>query len=763
MMDILTSITDLSQQVIFFPVRHHSPKVAELVRELARDIQPNVILIEGPADYMPQFDELYLEHQLPIAIYSYVRLLTGQRLGAFYPFSIYSPEWQAILVGKEIGADVQFIDMPWAELATMEEEPIIHRYADSRLGQSNYVKELCDELGVDGFDALWDKLFEVQTEMSPQNYLERAHTFMYHLRETANFIRHSDIEREAFMISKIREALDIYSGKILVVTGGFHSSALYERLHNVPDRDENAYEPVDLDRGIALTPYSYHRLDSLTGYESGMPNPGFYHQVWVDQETESTHDTHRTLLKQTALMLRDRKQSVTPADLIAVDTTAHALASLRGHQRVWRRDLIDGIISALVKDELAYDFSHPFLNAIHELFRGNLIGRLAEGTAVPPLAEQINETLKNYDLVPTPSKHGITLDLMQSDELERSRILHQLRVLGIPGFHQKGKRVANSDETHEEWLIYWQPEFDAAVIERTIYGATLVDASRARLHETLGDIENPTATDASSVLLDAALMGMPESNNFYLGLTHIIGNDQSFFTVTSALDTLLFLYRFDQVLDTSKHTDVGQLLSDTFTHGVWLLQTLGVVQDRDKDLLDGLRALQETYERCGEILKIGRSEFVELFMSISHDDEQTPVMRGAVSGVLLLLNEADDEAILKDMRYFSQPEQLGDFLTGLFFMAREPIQRNPDMLQRIDDLITNYADDDFLIAVPSLRLAFSFFTPREKHHIAHQLFEDVGVDPYQALAVDYNATLHVLAFETELFNQLTQYGLWEGD
>ena len=33
-----------------------------------------------------------------------------------------------------------------------------------------------------------------------------------------------------------------------------------------------------------LTPYSYERLDSLRGYEAGMPNPGFYHRLWQDRE-----------------------------------------------------------------------------------------------------------------------------------------------------------------------------------------------------------------------------------------------------------------------------------------------------------------------------------------------------------------------------------------------------------------------------------------------------------------------------------------------
>ena len=48
------------------------------------------------------------------------------------------------------------------------------------------------------------------------------------------------------------------------------------------------------DRGIALTPYSYERLDNLKGYESGMPNPGFYHQAWSDgPQAGDRATTHR--------------------------------------------------------------------------------------------------------------------------------------------------------------------------------------------------------------------------------------------------------------------------------------------------------------------------------------------------------------------------------------------------------------------------------------------------------------------------------------
>ena len=78
------------------------------------------------------------------------------------------------------------------------------------------------------------------------------------------------------------------------------------------------------ERGVALTPYSYERLDGLAGYEAGMPNPGFYHDAWEDRQT-GQRKTYRRVLARVAADLRGRKQAVSSADLIAVETTACAL------------------------------------------------------------------------------------------------------------------------------------------------------------------------------------------------------------------------------------------------------------------------------------------------------------------------------------------------------------------------------------------------------------------------------------------------------
>ncbi len=157
---LLRSVLDPAARVVFFPVRHHSPACARLVYDLARRLKPAAVLIEGPSDFNDRITELALPHRLPIAVYSHVRLADGRRRGAYHPFCVYSPEWQALRAAWDLGAEARFIDLPWADIAAAEGEPS-HRYADPELRRSRYVASLCRQLGVEDFDALWDTLFEL--------------------------------------------------------------------------------------------------------------------------------------------------------------------------------------------------------------------------------------------------------------------------------------------------------------------------------------------------------------------------------------------------------------------------------------------------------------------------------------------------------------------------------------------------------------------------------------------------------------------------
>lgn len=808
----LEPLLDLSAPVVYFPVRHHSPACARLVRMLIDRVRPAAVLIEGPADFNPYMDELWLPHELPIAIYSYMRLADGTRRGAFYPFCEYSPEWQALQAAREIGAAARFIDLPWSQIATAKS--LTHRYADAELRRSRYMDVLCRELGVEDFNALWDTLCEIDGDLPLEGYLRRAHTFCGLIRLAAGHVPVEDRRREAFMAEQIRQATGEFTGPLVVVTGAYHSYALFARLtgrtfagledpkpdewqqveHERPTSDEASPENVaangdsasHADAGIALTPYSYERLDSLRGYEAGMPNPGFYHQVWLDrqQATSATVDsadaaklgsdhpgrgqTYRRLLAQVSRQLRERGQRVSTADLIAVESTALGLAAMRGHSEVWRWDLVDAVVGALVKEELAIGGEHPFLEAVHEALRGNRRGVIAAGARVPPLVQDIRQTLAALDLEPPLRPREIKLDLHEPPARRQSEVLHRLRILQVSGFKQTdGTDLSRREDLAylwEQWRLHWSPDYESSAIEAARYGPRLIEAAQERLLEHAKTIQRD-AESAALLLLDAALAGLPRlRDDLQQQLLTIIRQDANFFANTAALDHLLYLFRYDEVLATANRADIGMLLRETFVRGMWLLESVGQASGKDREIVDGVSALVQTLEAAEDHLGDLRDELLDVLIRVQQDATQLPVTRGAAWGGLWSLGATDAAHAAEALAQFADPQQLGDFLTGLFGLARESVQRNPQLVASIDRLLVGYSEGQFQQALPALRLAFTYFTPREKHYLATTLLQALGLKPpaHQQLAaiqVSPAQAAAALAWEAELFAALERFGL----
>ncbi len=118
----------LSDELYWFPVRHHSPNVALHLKSVIQERKPKVIFIEGPSqatDLIPFLIDS--KTKPPVAIYTSFRddqnvlNLAGivspaediaPVFPAWYPFLQYSPEYLAMKMAKESGAKVFFIDLP---------------------------------------------------------------------------------------------------------------------------------------------------------------------------------------------------------------------------------------------------------------------------------------------------------------------------------------------------------------------------------------------------------------------------------------------------------------------------------------------------------------------------------------------------------------------------------------------------------------------------------------------------------------------------
>ena len=840
---LLERLIDTSQDVVFFPVRHHSPVCASMVAELIRLTKPAAVLIEGPSDFNPHLNELLLDHSLPIAIYSYFRVGQGHGSGAYYPFCEYSPEWIAMRAAREVGAEYAFIDLPWIETAPLDRTE--HRYADAEMRHGKYIAALCSRLQVDDFNELWDRLVESDLELDLGEFLSRVHGFCLNTRLDDISVSRADAVREAFMASEIRRhqqrLIDQQvTGPIVVVTGGYHCAALAASLFDfdLPQRiaepnpcatnaskddadakgdtnadsdaeaeadvvtdansdsdtnanadanadvnaDVNAGDPTatsepgstdakppELERGLALTTYSYQQLDSLTGYNAGMPNPGFYEHAWRSR-SEGEGFSHRPLLAELASQLRLRKQTVSTADLVAVETAATGLAAMRGRNQIWRSDLIDAVISALVKDETHYERSSPFLDAVHAVLRGSRRGVLDSGTTMPPLVHDIRRQLQEHGLTLGAAPVAIHLELSDAQGIETSRLLHRLRLLQIKGVKlQEGTDfLSRSDMARlwEQWELCWMHNYESSCIEAARYGTNLLDATTRRLHEIL-QTGGLTAANAAALIMDASRAGIESlSDSLLEQLRSLIAHESDFAHATEALGHLTYLYCYDETLGTQRSHSLAELLAECYTRSVWLMDALGGTLPGEKEALRGMQVLQEVAQRAAHVLQENRDDQQRIFTRVQDDVGKHALVRGAASGILWNLGVADPDSILARLFSFADPNELGNYLTGLFALAREMAQRQPRLVQTIDRLLMEYPSQRFQEALPSLRLAFTYFTPREKHYMLSTLFESLGIKEVIALpklTLEPEQMAEAMVIEEGIFEAIKTYGLGGGD
>lgn len=246
-------------------------------------------------------------------------------------------------------------------------------------------------------------------------------------------------------------------------------------------------------------------------------------------------------------------------------------------------------------------------------------------------------------------------------------------------------------------------------------------------------------------------------------LVVLVRQDADFFSVAGALGHLLYLYRYDDTLGVTGSADIGGLLVEAFQRVLWLLEMLGQPQGRDRDLIRSLRAIVQTFEACEQTLALDRMELVDILRRTAEAAAQRPLVRGAATGALWTLGEAAIEQVRVGLQASAAPEALGDFLTGLFALARETVQRHQELVATIDRLMMDFDDAAYLQALPAMRLAFSFFTPREKHYIARTLLDNQqGNDALPELEVGVAIAARALAVESRLLELVARYGVRGG-
>jgi hypothetical protein len=698
----------------FIGVRHFSPACAHLVQSTIDLLRPAYVLVEGPADLNERMDELLLGHTLPVAVFTHLRSAEREHM-SWMPFCEYSPEWVALTEGTRVGARVRFIDLP-AWHSALEDR--VNVYADAEARYADAVERLCQVYAVDNVDALWDHLFEVTGDTAGLDAY-------FDVVRGAAAAGPSDTEREAFMAAWVRAAVaDAGDRPVVVVTGGFHRPALVA----LSGSGDTAWPvlpspPAGATHGSYLVPYSFRRLDAFTGYQSGMPSPAYYQRLWEDGPARAATALMETVVRR----LRKRKQRVSTADLIAARTQAEGLARLRGHPYPARTDMLDGLASTLVSNALDEPLpwtrrgelvagTDPVVVEMVAALSGDRVGTLHQDTPLPPLVHDVEAQLDRHDL---SGAGPVRLDL--TEEVERSRVLHRLRVLNIPGYQRHSGPATGVDPVlHEEWQRSTSDLQLPALIEAGAHGPTLADAAQTVLMGRLA------ATDLATTLFDATFCGLADLSAAVLDrLRPKVAEASDLAEFAQVLAMVLGLWRHDRLLGSAGSPLLGSVLEVSVSRILWLAEGIHTgPAPADPARLATLTALRDTLVHFSSATD--REAALAVMRRIAGDQTAPPDLRGAAFGLTWSLGDRVDPRTA--VRGATTTATLGDWLAGLFALARDEVLA-PDeaVLSTLDEAVASFDDHDFLVAVPALRGAFAYFPPKDRETIAERLLTRRGL------------------------------------
>src|SRR5450432_2970990 len=139
-----TRYSNLSISV--FGIRHHGPGCARSLRGALEALEPNIVLVEGPPDAQNVLPLLsHEEMKPPVALLIYAP--DEPRRAAYYPFTYFSPEWQALHYAAQRSIPARFMDLPQAiQLAreplekaaqeTTQEEPAVENNRQTKQAEA---------------------------------------------------------------------------------------------------------------------------------------------------------------------------------------------------------------------------------------------------------------------------------------------------------------------------------------------------------------------------------------------------------------------------------------------------------------------------------------------------------------------------------------------------------------------------------------------------------------------------------------------------
>jgi hypothetical protein len=678
-----------------YGIRHHGPGSARSVREALTELGPDVVLIEGPAEA----DELVPlvgdpEMQPPVALLGYA---PGEpKKAAFWPFAVFSPEWQAIRYALGAGVPVRFCDLPAAYQLAMSD-----RGRDKP--RTDPVSELAEAAGYDDPERWWEDVVEHVPGTGVFDALAEAIAF---LRAEDDEPDPRDAVREAHMRKVLRRTIKDGYQRIAVVCGAWHVPALKD-LPSAAADDRLLRGLPKVKAALTWVPWTYGRLSYTSGYGAGIRSPG-----WYDHLFSSDRQPIEGWLAKAAAVLRADGVPASSAHVIESVRLAEALAALRGRPLAGLEEVTEAARAVLCEG------SDLLVGLIQRrLVVGERLGAVPAATPQMPLQRDLQDQQRRLRMRPQAEPREVDLDLRKPNDLARSHLLHRLTLLGVRwGMPQQG-RTRNIGTFRESWQLTWRPELDLALIEASMFGSTVAAAAaqRARsvaaeataLEDLTGLVERCLLADLADALT-SALAAVRDRAALEGDVTHLM----------AALPALVRAARYGDV----RGTDAGRLGEVAVEMITRICAGLpAAVTSLDETAERAVRDHLDAVHSAIGLLADAESRARWLDTLVRLIVRCPPLISGRVTRLLLDAERltTDDAAIWmsRELSAAAPVAAAARWAEGFLAGSGLLLLHDDKLLNLADGWLAGLSADAFAAVLPALRRTFGEFAPPERRAI----------------------------------------------
>ncbi|GAA4955231.1 hypothetical protein HD597_001528 [Nonomuraea thailandensis] len=724
-------------------VRHHGPGSARAVRRELERLRPDAILIEGP----PEADALVTlapGMEPPVALLAHVPGAPSR--AAFWPFAVFSPEWQAILYGTSAGIPVRFCDLPAA-----------HSLADDRddrddlddrgqggdrddggergghggrggrePAQEDPIGSLAAVAGYDDPERWWEDVVEHRGGDTPFEVIAEA---MAAVRE-GHQPGEREARREAYMRKTLRAALKQGFGRIAVICGAWHVPALTGPLPSVAADNAVLRGLPKVKAELTWVPWTYGRLASWSGYGAGITSPGWYHHLF-----EAPDRPVERWLAQAAGVLRDEGLAVSSAHVIESVRLAGSLAALRGRPLAGLGEVTEAARAVLCEgDDLAVELIQ------RRMVVGERLGHVCDGTPMVPLQRDLREQQRRLKLKPEALDREIDLDLRKPLDLDRSHLLHRLALLGV-GWGMPGQ-ARGKGTFRETWTLRWRPEHDLALIEHAALGTTVAAAAARRAGDLAGQ-SSATLADLTSLVERCLLADLPGAlPDVLAALSAKAALDTDVTRLMAALPAMVRAHRYGDVRGTSAEglAVIVRSMLERIRVGLPVAVT-GLDDEAAADLLKHVDAvhsavalLPDPSDGAPDGAPDGASDgapdgagprgrWLGTLRGISDRQDLHGLIEGRLTRILLDSGELDDagDRMSRAMSRGQAPARAAAWVEGFLAGGGLLLVHDPRLLALVDGWLTGLSGEQFTDVLPLLRRTFGAFAAPERRAIGERL------------------------------------------